>query len=1188
MQRVPCCPKHQQASESKLGANTWAPEAYAIDMPRFDLVGGIRMSFFTLFDFFQPGVPGPFDFLRSGAPEPAPQPGGSVQNLTFAPNPPFFEQRFYVDESGRLQNGILVHYPEVATDYDYLFAPPLYDFAVIPITNGGTGIDGRIDGDNPGSVFPLVELTQVTLQDLHFLVRSELHDYESGRTNFGSTLNLLLGGAVIDSLPMTIQIVDIPDPERHYLPGVQLVYTITERNLLKYLFEGGNLQHTPGTSAAFITDPYVDEETIAAGTLIAALDVNYLKSSGFWGDDGIVGISSNYENIDLRFGDEYLFTLPEAGLKQIEQAMEEYNEQYGAENQVSTPEQYFNEVIIDADWVLIYSDDEIIIDYENPFEIILTAYVEDVAYSYSVGELPVVDVNEAPTLSLAALPSSSLERGTVVREPVSVAEIVVEDDALGVANLSLSGPDANAFEIDGDRLFLKAGTVLDRTFDVAVAVDDPSIGGGPEDEAEFSVIPYTVIVQDVWPIPTRVVVVPTLQSLSEVADTSERIAVADLSITGSFRSSFFLTLFGEDADLFELDRSDLSSTTLYLKAGSELDFEEDSVLSLSIGADPFDPVWAPLGPVYFAIDILDEVEPGSGDGPGPSEPDNDPVAGADVLSGSEDEVLRFPVAVLIANDTDPDDHPFVVTDVFGAVGGTVELDGLGNVVFTPEQDLDRNGGPVGFSYTITDSTAATAVGGVAVDLAPVNDAPRIGGLPTIVAMEGIDFVADLPREAFTDVDGDPLAISVVMAGGEPLPSWLVFDPVGLALAGRPPGDFVGALELEARADDGQIVTSRVFDLLVIEFGELILGTADGDGLVGSFGADMLIGDRGPDELDGGAGDDGLDGGEDDDVLDGSDGNDVLSGGPGSDILAGGDGRDVFVIAPDDGEDRIVDFEAGDTVRFMDASKDDLAFFVGADGVLRIAHGQSAENAVALEDVVAVDFDADGSVTLGGAFEPGHLMVVPGTSDTFVSFATLLPALRERQAVDPTLVNGIVNELFLTGTGGTDFEITLRDLGYARFKNVLGAYEVTPDGDIVDVRVLFENANANKSASTVVTDVEAGNQLAFFLIQNGADWLASLAPGAELGFVSNLDPGRPANVADGASVRLAVDGTEVTGRVVFHSISEELNPDELQHVLSGVDPGGETITVGFEDLLGGGDRDYEDVAFRVRLIDDLDM
>jgi hypothetical protein len=55
-------------------------------------------------------------------------------------------------------------------------------------------------------------------------------------------------------------------------------------------------------------------------------------------------------------------------------------------------------------------------------------------------------------------------------------------------------------------------------------------------------------------------------------------------------------------------------------------------------------------------------------------------------------------------------------------------------------------------------------------------------------------------------------------------------------------------------------------------------------------------------------------------------------------------------------------------------------------------------------------------------------------------------------------------------------------------------------------------------------------------------------------------------------------------VIFHSFAAELNTDGVQHALSGVAPGGDAILIGFEDQTGGGDRDYEDVAFRVEMVD----
>lgn len=85
------------------------------------------------------------------------------------------------------------------------------------------------------------------------------------------------------------------------------------------------------------------------------------------------------------------------------------------------------------------------------------------------------------------------------------------------------------------------------------------------------------------------------------------------------------------------------------------------------------------------------------------------------------------------------------------------------------------------------------------------------------------------------------------------------------------------------------------------------------------------------------------------------------------------------------------------------------------------------------------------------------------------------------------------------------------------------------------------------------------------------------------------PGAPppaaANISDGSDISIAVNGVALD-ELVFHSFSEDLNSDGVRHALSGVEIGGESISVGFEDLTGGGDRDFEDVVFRVEMVDDF--
>jgi len=324
----------------------------------------------------------------------------------------------------------------------------------------------------------------------------------------------------------------------------------------------------------------------------------------------------------------------------------------------------------------------------------------------------------------------------------------------------------------------------------------------------------------------------------------------------------------------------------------------------------------------------------------------------------------------------------------------------------------------------------------------------------------------------------------------------------------------------------------------------------------------------------------LTGTDEGEVIVGTEGNDVIDAMGGDDTVIPGGGNDTITLGA--GADRLVGAPAdlfGDTV--TDFSGEDSIVFQGA------VFGRSNVTVEGHPVTLGFDIDRDGSIEgsleLLGDFTAGDFMAVAFAGDTTLTFETFLPELRERQAVDPGLVNGIINQNFLRGDGTTDFKVTLRDLGFAGYDNVLGVYEIDDAGKIVDTRILFKNANADKTAETTITDVEAGNYLGFFIVQNAASWAATLAVDDGLSFVNGA--GVAATLSDGPDISLAVNGFAVDV-MVFHSFSEEMNSDGVQHSLSGVELGGEAITIGFEDLTGGGDRDYEDVVFRIELIDDV--
>jgi Ca2+-binding RTX toxin-like protein len=103
---------------------------------------------------------------------------------------------------------------------------------------------------------------------------------------------------------------------------------------------------------------------------------------------------------------------------------------------------------------------------------------------------------------------------------------------------------------------------------------------------------------------------------------------------------------------------------------------------------------------------------------------------------------------------------------------------------------------------------------VTVRLAPVNDAPIIAPFGPLAGIEDEFVAVQLPAGAFTDVDGDVLTLSVRLASGDPLPSWLVYNPVTRSLTGQPPENLNGAIDLVVTASDGQLQASRSFQLVL--------------------------------------------------------------------------------------------------------------------------------------------------------------------------------------------------------------------------------------------------------------------------------------------------------------------------------------------------------------------------------------
>ncbi|OWU84625.1 hypothetical protein ATO6_13290 [Oceanicola sp. 22II-s10i] len=304
-------------------------------------------------------------------------------------------------------------------------------------------------------------------------------------------------------------------------------------------------------------------------------------------------------------------------------------------------------------------------------------------------------------------------------------------------------------------------------------------------------------------------------------------------------------------------------------------------------------------------------------------------------------------------------------------------------------------------------------------------------------------------------------------------------------------------------------------------------------------------------------------------LTGGPGRDVLQATDAAEVMTGGGGPDRYVgTAANLAGDAITDFSSLDRIEVRDALLSSTDLSIGPEQA-RLAMDTDGDGA------------ADGLLKIRGDFRDDRFLTVHEGGDTTIVLGAATPALAEGRAVDPAQFDPRTVQPMLTGDGETDFRVELINVGFAGFDNAVGVYEVTPQGRIVDVRILFDSAKSGPASATV-TGVEDGNGVGFFVLQDGAGWVQD-NDGAEFRFTNRS--GGPATLADGDGMRLMAD-QEVAEIEVFHSLAAAQNSDGLQHVIAGINDDGVSITLGFEDLFGGGDSDFEDVVLWITPDEDI--
>ena len=164
---------------------------------------------------------------------------------------------------------------------------------------------------------------------------------------------------------------------------------------------------------------------------------------------------------------------------------------------------------------------------------------------------------------------------------------------------------------------------------------------------------------------------------------------------------------------------------------NDVDVDSQELRVLSVGGAENGRVYMDGASIVFEHDGSESAESGFtytvSDGSAESEgevkvdvtPVNDPpLAVSDRLEVDEGGTLRTGTRRLLANDFDPDSNLFRVTDVGGAIGGIVRVEGA-DVVFEHDGSEDPN---AGFTYTVSDGIAEASAD-VQIDVRPVNDSP---------------------------------------------------------------------------------------------------------------------------------------------------------------------------------------------------------------------------------------------------------------------------------------------------------------------------------------------------------------------------------------------------------------------------------------------------------------------------------
>lgn len=210
---------------------------------------------------------------------------------------------------------------------------------------------------------------------------------------------------------------------------------------------------------------------------------------------------------------------------------------------------------------------------------------------------------------------------------------------------------------------------------------------------------------------------------------------------------------------------------------------------------------------------------------------DDPVAGADVVSTDEDVAVTFAV---LGNDSDVDGDTLTVANVVQPANGSVVIEASGALTYTPDADFS---GSDTILYTISDGNGGTAQGSVDVTVNPVNDAPVVAD-DDFATTENAVVNGDIFADNGNGVDADPEGTSLSLVSAQNSDGGNIrIDGVNIILPSGAtlrffangtfeynPGGFTNSTTLFEQLGDGEALTETFTYTVADETGQESTGT----------------------------------------------------------------------------------------------------------------------------------------------------------------------------------------------------------------------------------------------------------------------------------------------------------------------------------------------------------------------------